>query len=235
MQSASVQCSSQLLRQPVLIPSWANICLGARRRWSCWSFMFILSQDTVGEEKRILSHYLWSPKQQHWISFSICILILAATSPCWCLRHLPVPGLVLWARNDFQENCSAVPFLGLGNGWYRAGRWLITPVLLCMLPTVLSFMQCHPSQCERCSVITHASQGTAMMPQPASVRALPSSSHPSPGLLRGKDISACLRSTIKGENKLADISFWAVLIWFIVKVTSFDLGGADSEWENMCF
>lgn len=29
---------------------------------------------------------------------------------------IPVPVLVLWAHDDFQENCPAVPFLGLGNG-----------------------------------------------------------------------------------------------------------------------
>lgn len=30
--------------------------------------------------------------------------------------HLAAPVLAPWARNDFQESCSAVPFLGLGNG-----------------------------------------------------------------------------------------------------------------------
>lgn len=118
-------------------------------------------------------------------------------SPSCSLRHLPVAVLVLWAGNDFQESCSA-PLFG-------AGKWLMAPVFVCMLPTALHFLQCHPSRCERCSAITHGSAGTLWCPCLCLCLAILLT--PPPWAARGKHISACLRSTIKGENKLADISF----------------------------
>lgn len=183
---------SQLPRQPGLIPSWASICFDAWTWWFCWSFILHIPGYCRGKGG--------NPKPWTVRIKPITLDIYSAsTSSVWqpkvpTLRIKPVCRWLIVPHDDFKESCSAVHFLGLGNFPCISLHTSHTAP-----PYAVSFITVrgdHPCWAgDHINTVVQLCWCFAILLTRILWDAL------------RQDISACLRSTIKTENKLAGISF----------------------------